>query len=317
MAGQHSIKLVAALGMGLLLSACSKYEELSLNNAVADYKMTCFASLTNECVAKRAEVNIQTAELYISKLKQERDAVVSAYNVSVYEDVIKMLNAYIEYNEDNMPGFFARNFMGEARIWEPTKVGELDLAPWVVKSWMNELAAREEANGHLLGQNNAGLQMQAETVSMESTITVSDDSGETTGTIVPEFNDPNVEALINGHIKSLESYENGYEYREGRQNLLADFDGDQQDDIAVLFTLEGAEGSNRYESRLSVFLSNSSGYSLLESIYVPKNSNLKSYEGGILSLDVLDYADGDANCCPSLEREQQYMINGNGIFEKR
>ena len=71
---------------------------------------------------------------------------------------------------------------------------------------------------------------------------------------------PNLQKAIKSHIEKVR--EDASEYKEARQIVYGDVDGDGVKDAVVKYTLEGAAGGNSWGQNLAVFLNKKGAYKI-------------------------------------------------------
>lgn len=138
---------------------------------------------------------------------------------------------------------------------------------------------------------------------------------------------PDLPTKIDAAIKAFNDSIRGAEYCEYREAATGDLDGDHREDVAVRFSIEGPCGEdvesvpgacgNNYEFFLIALLAKN------EALISPIKTGGKairhikdiSVGNGRISLDVLEYSDGDAMCCPSIEKETAYQIKQGRFVE--
>ena len=116
----------------------------------------------------------------------------------------------------------------------------------------------------------------------------------------------------------------GVEHCESRLNTVGDLNADGQQDIVVLYNIEGActepeevdekpgHCGNHSESYLSVFIADQKSYQMVGPLEVGGRgegyiSTLSIKEGRIES-ETLEYGEADAMCCPSKKGRAAFTI---------
>jgi hypothetical protein len=124
--------------------------------------------------------------------------------------------------------------------------------------------------------------------------------------------DRRVEELISTKMREL----GGIEYCQYRMyESMADIDGDSVADFLVVFTVEAPAGGNNSTQFLAAFASGSNwapsvvqvaqrGQRIVEGVKA---------DGRTIVLQTLEYGKGDAMCCPSIESEARFQIQGGKI----
>lgn len=110
------------------------------------------------------------------------------------------------------------------------------------------------------------------------------------------------------------------EANQARKILEADLNGDENEEVIVLYTLESFGGTNLYIQYLAVF--SKSENNKLEFITQKKigGKNIRAVElgtidNGIINLTVWDYLPTDASCCPSQKGEVQLKFRDGKLIE--
>lgn len=138
---------------------------------------------------------------------------------------------------------------------------------------------------------------------------------------------PELPAKVNSAIDSFNDSVRGAEYCEFRDAASGDLDGDGRADFAVRFTIEGAchedaelspgACGNNYEFFLIAYLAKSQ--ELISPIKIGGKAvrHLKeiSVRQNKVFLDALEYADGDAMCCPSMKKNAAYQVKQGRFIE--
>ena len=126
-------------------------------------------------------------------------------------------------------------------------------------------------------------------------------------------------AIINKFIASQESYENGNEAKDYRTILRGDLNHDGVPDAAVIYTLEGGNGTNNYVRHLAVFV-RTNGTLVLAAHAVVGGKNyraivMKAIQDNAILCDTKDYAPNDPSCCPTLKGSTRYVLDGDKLKE--
>lgn len=119
-------------------------------------------------------------------------------------------------------------------------------------------------------------------------------------------------SLINNFISNQASREKGEEYEDARKVIAGDLNSDGAPDLAVLYTIEGQNGTNNYVQYLAAFVRvkgrlapvthtaiGGKGYRAVE---------LQAIRGGVIFFKTLSYGAKDADCCPSKEGTARYAL---------
>jgi hypothetical protein len=126
-------------------------------------------------------------------------------------------------------------------------------------------------------------------------------------------------AVIDKFLASQESDDNGRQAEGIRTVIKGDLNHDGVPDTAVLYTLEGAHGSNNYTQYLAVFLrvdgrlvpvaNKAVGGKLYRAI------EIKAIKDNVIFCDTIDYAENDASCCPTIKGTTRYVLDGKKLKE--
>ena len=113
----------------------------------------------------------------------------------------------------------------------------------------------------------------------------------------------------------------GNEYCEYRRYAVGDWDGDQLDDLAVTFNVEGANGSgNGIASYLFVYLSSRHEAAPLEVPVGTRGTFLPdSLEAGIgktIVVKTVEWSRNDSMCCPSRHGSRTFKVTPTGLVRR-
>ena len=104
-----------------------------------------------------------------------------------------------------------------------------------------------------------------------------------------------------------------------RKVLTGDLNHDGVADAAVLFTIEGQNGSNNYVQYLAVFLRRNGR--LVYAADAPvggknrRSIELDSIKDNVMFLDTTTYAKRDPSCCPTIKGRTRYVLVRNKLTE--
>lgn len=115
-----SMLTLLILTTSFALSGCDTYKKWSAGNAQMEYKQTCTGSGTHECESLLVDVNIQLIELVKSEFENGKDEFISENGQEKYDFTIKIFDAMVEYQEEQRPGFFRRNLLGDSQLLSPS-----------------------------------------------------------------------------------------------------------------------------------------------------------------------------------------------------
>ena len=130
----------------------------------------------------------------------------------------------------------------------------------------------------------------------------------------------NETVLIKKFISKQAAQLHGEEYEEARKVIAGDLNNDGVPDLAVLYTIEGQNRTNNYTQYLAVFVRDKERLVPVTHTVVGGKSNrsveLQSISNGVILLQTLKYAAGDAACCPSKKGEARYVLVNGKLREK-
>jgi hypothetical protein len=128
-------------------------------------------------------------------------------------------------------------------------------------------------------------------------------------------------AIIKAFIARQAAREHGEEYEEARKVVAGDLNHDGTPDLAVLYTIEGQNGSNNYIQYLAVFVLINGG--LVPAAHTAvggklrRGVELESIQNNVIRLDTMDYGPHDAACCPSRKAKTRYVLSKSKLIELR
>lgn len=126
-------------------------------------------------------------------------------------------------------------------------------------------------------------------------------------------------AVITGFISKQATQESGSEYESARKVVKGDLDRDGVADLAVLYTIEGQDGSNNYVQYLAVFTRNKAGLVPVTHTVVGGKTNrsieLKSIRKNVISFKTLNYGPKDPACCPSKKGVTRFVLADSKLKE--
>ncbi|HEX8177248.1 MAG TPA: hypothetical protein VF543_19320 [Pyrinomonadaceae bacterium] len=126
-------------------------------------------------------------------------------------------------------------------------------------------------------------------------------------------------AVITGFISKQATQESGTEYESARKVVKGDLNRDGVADLAVLYKIEGQNGSNNYVQYLAVFTRNKDGLVPVTYTVVGGKSNrsveLTSIRNNVISFKTLNYGPKDAACCPSKKGATRFVLVNSKLKE--
>jgi hypothetical protein len=126
-------------------------------------------------------------------------------------------------------------------------------------------------------------------------------------------------AVFDKFIAGQAARQNGEEPEGIRKVIAGDLNHDGIADAAVLYTIEGQNGSNNYVQYLAVFLRRRGR--LVYAAHAPvggkgrRSIELTSIKDNVMFFDTTGYADRDAACCPTIKGKTRYALVGNKLTE--
>jgi len=317
---------VIAFAVLATLSGCGAYDDFKANNAYQDYRLNCTGTFTNECESKLVDTNIVMLELARSNLERQKDTLVRSVGKDGYDLFAKAANDVIDDLIDRQqkmrPGIFARWFLGEA---QPFKASRNDL---FLESDMQGLIAavlKRVTESNLAAQSRA---KTAEPLSPTAAFLLGKEVQQPTPvpveTSVPNVpaaqpeaaQPPSLEAAVDREITNELAKDGGDEFKDARQILLTDLNGDGNNDAVVLYTIEGQGGGNGYFQSLATFYASPGGWVPRGKAVVGQGiQNVEVIGPQTLSLKFLTVGPDDADCCPSVESIQKFTWNGSTFIQ--
>lgn len=317
------MKRIAIALAALSLAGCDM-----IFNPVNDYKQTCFGNFTNECEDMLVEANLYLIEKFRDDVESKEDDLTAMYGEEGYAGIHKLIDVLVSQQEEFRPGFFARNFFGEAQPFRDSRN---------VLMFGDEFRAIEEAVQERYGKRSPAPESTSSEPEPGSSVPdiaseeevaspISDQAPATEAVEAVPADAPSAETSANPLQEAIDLYVNqdpdrngGAEYVEARSTIEADFTGEGMPDVAVLYTIEGAGGSNSAFQKLALF------EGLPNGLYRPLTSTILS--GSISGLQVvvedgrsfmgvtaLTHGPDDPDCCPSVESVVKYRFDVTGIL---
>ena len=129
------------------------------------------------------------------------------------------------------------------------------------------------------------------------------------------------QAVIDKYISSQAARERGEEPDGVRKIVEGDLNHDGVADVAVLYTIEGQNGSNNYVQYVAVFLRKKGNLRFAARSSVGgKNRRaieITSIKDNAMLFDTTAYGPRDPSCCPTIKGQTKYVLAGSRLIEKR
>lgn len=126
-------------------------------------------------------------------------------------------------------------------------------------------------------------------------------------------------AVIDRFIARQAAKAGGSEPDGIRKVLTGDLNHDGVADAAVLFTIEGQNGSNNYVQYLAVFLRRNGRLVYAAHAAVGgknrRSIELDSIKDNVIFLDTTAYAKRDPSCCPTIKGRTRFVLARNKLAE--
>lgn len=127
--------------------------------------------------------------------------------------------------------------------------------------------------------------------------------------------------VVDRFIAQQAKIEKGEEYKDAREIIKGDVNRDRKNDLAVVYTLEGFNGSNNYRQYLAVFLGIGNGFRFAAKEIVGQHAGrgvkLVSITNGRIHLDTMEPRKNDPACCPSKPGKTSFVFRGRRLSEIR
>lgn len=128
-------------------------------------------------------------------------------------------------------------------------------------------------------------------------------------------------AIIDKFIASQAERERGEEPDGVGKIVEGDLNRDGVADVAVLYTIEGQNGSNNYIQYLAVFLRKNGKLAYSARAAVGGKSRraieITSIKDNAMFFDTTAYGPRDPSCCPTIKGRTKYVLVGRRLTEKR
>ena len=119
-------------------------------------------------------------------------------------------------------------------------------------------------------------------------------------------------AVVDHFIAKQATQENGEEYKDARKMLLGDLNHDRVPDFAVLYTIEGQNGTNNYLQYLAVFVRTKGKLVAAAHTVVGGKLNrdvdLQSIKNNVIHFKTLSYRATDPASTPSKKGTARFVL---------
>ncbi len=128
-------------------------------------------------------------------------------------------------------------------------------------------------------------------------------------------------AVIDKFISTQAAKEKGEEPEGIRKVVTGDLNHDGIVDTAVLYTIEGQNGSNNYIQYLAVFVRTKKG--LIHTAHRSvggknrREAELTSITNSVINLNTVDYGPKDPSCCPTIKGTTRFALDAGILKERR
>lgn len=128
-------------------------------------------------------------------------------------------------------------------------------------------------------------------------------------------------ATIDKFIAAQATREHGEEPDGVRKVVEGDLNRDGAADTAVLYTIEGQNGSNNYIQYLAVFLRQSGKlvFAARQAVggKLRREIDLTSIKDNAMLFDTTSYGPKDPACCPTIKGKTRFVLTGKRLVERR
>ena len=118
--------------------------------------------------------------------------------------------------------------------------------------------------------------------------------------------------VVDQFISKQAKQEDGEEYADARKMLTGDLNRDGVPDVAVLYTIEGQNGTNNYLQYLAVFIRSKGKLVPAAHTVVGgkhnRNVELHSIKNNVIRFQTLSYREGDPASTPSQKGTARFVL---------
>lgn len=126
-----------------------------------------------------------------------------------------------------------------------------------------------------------------------------------------------LQEAVDRYSRELELHYDGYEYKEHRQLIRADFNQDGRTQGLVLITIEGVGGGSVVIHQLVLFSYQNGSYQASDSAIVAGAHKLSLINNNEIVVSTLNYGPEDARCCPSVQSQQHFRVESGRLAKGR
>lgn len=344
--------LVPGLVVTLLAGCGQAANDVRLSLARNELRQNCFGNDTYDCRSQTVDFNQKVLELTDFKNDNAKEGITKLFGDdgwSLYQDVAdEFVEEGIDMLEDMRPNIFARIFFGDSQPVSP-KGRVMDFNPEDMAQAERELQMRfsVRAKKEGLKPDEKALREYAQAQAAENGDVVNNQEGagepqlnaridtRADGGSEPQLNaaidtsaagsedhkpmasgSADLSTAINAYVAAMDT-DGGVEYLEGRQIVQVDLNGDGELDAAVLFTIEGAGGSQAAYQTLAAFYQASNGWQAQGGDVVVTGSvrEVREVGGRTIFVDAVIQGDDDPRCCPTAPFPQRYHWSGSKFVQ--
>lgn len=309
--------LISGLAFACLAGCGQAANDVRLSLARNELRQNCMGNDTYSCRSQTIDFNQKVLELTEFKSDSAKEGITRLFGDKGWELYQEVADEFVEDGIDRLekmrPNIFARLFFGDSQAVSP-EGRILDFYP-------DDMAEAERAIQKVFAERakKAGLQPDQRVLQEYAG---ADKSGhgtapaEPTGNATAPSGYADLTAAIDAYIATLDN-DGGGEYLEGRQVLQVDLNDDGQLDAAVVFTIEGAGGSQMAYQTLTAFYHTANGWQARGGDATLSGSvrGIRAESGRTIFVDAVVQGDDDPRCCPSEPFPQRYQWNGEGFVQ--
>lgn len=327
--------LVSSAVVTILAGCGQAANDARLSLALNELRQNCFGNDTYDCRSQTIDFNQKVLELTDFKSDVAKNGITKLFGDegwSLYKDAAdEFVQEGIDMLEDLRPNIFARIFFGDSQppspkgrvmAFSPSDMTEAEqelqrtFSIRAKKEGLvpNEKLLREYAQAEAAKSGNAMNGGGAGEPQLNEPIVTTAAGPEDQKAASPAF--PELASAINSYVASLDT-DGGVEYTEGRQIVQVDLNGDGELDAAVLYTIEGAGGSQMAYQTLAAFYRESNGWQAQggDAVITGSVRKVTAVGGRTILVDAVVQGDDDPRCCPTEPFPQRYQWSGDEFVQ--